>query len=276
MTLDLKAATALTPLEAPREGSSPDRATYAVGLDPQWTIGPKMHGGYLMAVLARAATEVAGEQHPHVTALGCSFIAAPAPGEGVVEVEVLRRGRSATQLRAQLVQGDQLCVEAVLTLGLLTDDDPWWTDLAPVDVPAEDDCFLLPSSTGEMPLALMEAVHLRVDPERLGWAVGEPSGQGRIAGWQRLANGDDWDPTSLLVALDASPPVSFDLGSSGWAPTIQFSAYLRRLPAPGPIRFSVQAHDLGGERMDETAYAWDSRGRLVGQATQIAGVRRPR
>jgi hypothetical protein len=122
----------------------------------------------------------------------------------------------------------------------------------------------------------MDVVDVRVDPDLLRWALGHPTHRGVIGGWQRLADSSDWDPASLLVALDAAPPVSFDLGSPGWAPTIQFSAYVRRLPVAGPIRFHVHANDVGGGRMDEIAYAWDAKGRLVAQATQIAAVRPPR
>ena len=249
----------------------------SVDLDSQWTIGAKMHGGYLLAVLARAATESSRPEQPHLTAVGASFVTAPTPGVGQVQVDVLREGRSATQLRAQLHQDGQLCVEALITQGRLTDDDPTWTALPPPALPDEAACVRLPSRVPTPPfdVRLMDAIEVRVDPELLQWAVGKPAHRGLLAGWQRLADGTEWDPASLLVALDAAPPVSFDLGLSGWAPTIQLSAYVRRLPAPGPLRFRVQAGDVGGERMDETAHAWDSKGRLVAQATQLAGVRLP-
>jgi Thioesterase-like superfamily len=81
---------------------------------------------------------------------------------------------------------------------------------------------------------------------------------------------------SLLVALDPVPPVTFDLGLSGWVPTLQMSVYVRRLPAPGPIKVRMHANDVSGERIDETAFAWDSKGRLVAQAMQFAAVRVPK
>ncbi|WP_158887394.1 thioesterase family protein [Amycolatopsis anabasis] len=246
-------------------------------LDEQWAVGTKLHGGYLLAVLGRAAAQVTGAGHPHLTAVSGSFVQAPEPGPAVIAVEVLRAGRGSTQLRARLAQGNRSCAEALLTQGLLNHDDAWWSGLEPVQLPDEQECFRSPAEApgAGFRVPLMDVVETRLDPGHLGFAVGKPAGKGEIAGWQRLANGDDWDPLSLLVALDPVPPVSYDLGIQGWAPTVQLSAYLRRLPAPGPVRVQMRANDVGGDRMDEVAYAWDSKDRLVAQATQLAAVRVP-
>lgn len=247
---------------------------FDVTVDPQWSIGGKPHGGYLLALLARAAGQLAPREHPHVTAISGSFLSPPAFGPAEVRAEVLRAGRGVTQLRASLTQDGRPVVEALITQGLLDDQDPVWSGAEPVELPDESECFRSPvDPPGGMHLPLMEVVELRVNPAQLGFAVGSPTMRGELSAWMRLDDGSDWDPWSLLVALDTLPPVSFDLGHPGWAPTIQLSAYLRRLPAPGPIRVRMHANDLGGERLDETALAWDSKGRLVAQATQIAGVR---
>ncbi|GAA3582139.1 thioesterase family protein [Nonomuraea rosea] len=247
-------------------------------LDAQWSVGTRLHGGYLLAVLGRAACEsAAGAGHPHVTAVSGSFIEPPEPGEAVARIETLRVGRSVAQVRAALVQQGRTRVEAHITLGLLDDSDPWWSAAEPVELPPEQDCFLAPIEPpgAGFPVPLMAVVEERIDPGHLAFAFGAPSKRGVIASWQRLADGSDWDPLSLLVALDPVPPVSFDLGLPGWVPTIQLSAYLRRLPAPGPIRVRLTATDVGGDRMDEVAHVWDDKGRLVAQATQLAAVRLP-
>ncbi|QWF85512.1 thioesterase family protein [Amycolatopsis sp. CA-230715] len=270
---DFETATAVEPRQGTASGHR-----FGAELDPGWAVGTKLHGGYLLAVLGRAAARVAGEAHPHPTAVSASFIQAPAPGAADVEVELLRAGRGATQLRARLAQDGSPCVEALIVQGKLDETDAWWSRAEPVEIPDEADCVRNPPEVpgADFRVPLMEVVDQRLDPAGLGFAVGKPSGAGVLAGWQRLANGADWDPLSLLVALDPVPPVSYDLGVPGWAPTVQFSAYLRRLPAPGPVRVRMAATEIGGDRMDETAHAWDAKGRLVGQATQLASVRVPR
>ncbi|MGP3961504.1 thioesterase family protein [Nonomuraea sp. 3N208] len=247
-------------------------------LDAEWSVGTRLHGGYLLAVLGRAACEsVGGDGHPHVTAVSGTFVEPPEPGNALARVETLRVGRSVAQVRAALVQEGRTRVEAHITLGLLDDADPWWSAHEPVDMPPEEACFRVPIEAPGAGFAvpLMAVVEERIDPAHMGFAFGAPTGHGVIATWQRLADGSDWDPLSLLVALDPVPPVSYELGLPGWVPTIQLSAYIRRLPAPGPVRVRLSATDVGGERMDEVAHVWDDKGRLVGQATQLAAVRIP-
>lgn len=243
-------------------------------LDAQWSVGAKLHGGYLLAILGRAAIQQA--DHPHLSAISGSFLEAPEPGPAQVDVVIMRRGRTVTQARATLSQDGVTKTEALITLGALEDTDPWWTSSQPVDLPEEQACVLTPpDAPGGFRVPLMEVVEQRLDPSQIGFAFGQPTGKGVISGWQRLADGTDWDPLSLLVALDPVPPVSYELGLPGWVPTIQLTAYVRRLPAPGSVRVRMSAADVTAGRMDETVAVWDAKGRLVAQATQLAAVRHP-
>lgn len=251
---------------------------YEARLDATWSVGDKPHGGYLMAVLARAALEsAAGPGHSHVTAVSASFIEPPEPGPAEVRVETLRTGRTITQVRAELAQEGRPRVAALVTLGLLDDADPHWTSVEPVELPPEEFCFLAPREVpgNAFPVPLMDVLELRLHPEQLGFVFGEPSRRGRLDTWQRLKDGAEWDPLSLLIALDPVPPASYDLGLPGWAPTIQLTAHVLRLPAPGPVKVRLSVTEVGGGRMDETAMVWDAAGRLVARATQLAAVRIP-
>ncbi|SDM11731.1 Acyl-CoA thioesterase [Nonomuraea maritima] len=252
--------------------------TFGAELDAQWSVGTRLHGGYLLAVLAKAVCESpAGVEHPHVTSVSASFVTPPEPGAAAVSVEILRIGRTLAQARAVLTQEGRTCVEAHVTLGRLDDSEPWWSNHEPVEIPPEQECVPVPVDPPGigMPVPLMGVLDEHIHPGHVGFTVGRPSREGVVATWQRLADGSDWDPLSLLVALDPGPSVSIALGLRGWAPTIQLTGYVRRLPAPGPIRVRLSATDIGGDRMDETAHVWDSKGRLVAQATQLAAVRLP-
>ncbi|MDA0564254.1 thioesterase family protein [Streptomonospora sp. S1-112] len=259
----------------PRGTAGPVRE-FGATLDPRWSVGGKPHGGYLLAVLGRAAALTA-EDRPHPTAVSASFLEAAAPGGAVAEVEVLRVGRTSSHLRARLLQDGRPKVECLFTQGVLEDRDAWWSDAAPPELPPEEECFLALPEVPELGLSapLLESVEHRLDPGLLGFAVGQPSGRGLVLGWQRMADGSAWDPLGVLVALDPIPSATLDLGVAGWAPTIQFSAYLRRLPAPGALRTRLRATDVGAGTMDLAAHLWDAKGRLVAQATQIAAVRIP-
>jgi acyl-coenzyme A thioesterase PaaI-like protein len=246
---------------------------YQAELDPQWAVGDKLHGGYLMAVLGRAVSAAAGHEHP--VAVTTSFLRPPAAGPAIVRVTPLREGRGSALYRASLEQNELVCAEAMITQGGLDDAEPWWSAAPPPELPPEDECVLLPPDApgAAFRVHLLEVVEHRLDPASLGFAAGRPSKTGRTGAWLRLADGSDWDPLSLLVALDLAPPISLTLGVTGWAPTITFTAYLRRLPAPGPLRVTMQAAEITSGRMDETALAWDTKGNLVAQATQLAAIR---
>ncbi|GIF02473.1 thioesterase family protein [Actinoplanes siamensis] len=252
----------------------PSADGYTADLDPQWAVGDKLHGGYLMAVTARAVM-AAADDHPHPIAMTTTFLRPPQPGAATVAVELLRAGRGSAQYRARLTQAGRPCAESLVTQGRLDDAAPWWSGLPVPDLPAEDDCHLLPANPpgAGFPVHLLDVVEHRLDPNCLTFAVGHPATTGQVSGYLRLASGADWDPLSLLIALDPTPPISLTLGIRGWAPTITLTAYLRRLPAPGPLRMTMQAAEVTGGRMDETALLWDAKGALVAQATQLAAVR---
>jgi acyl-coenzyme A thioesterase PaaI-like protein len=248
---------------------------FDVELDPQWATDDKPNGGYLLAVLGRAAGALS--THPHLTALSGSFVQSPKPGPALVTAEVLRAGRGATQLRARLSQDGRPCVEALATFGQLDESAPWWSGTVPVEMPPIEDCPRSSSIApgGAIRIHLLDVVEQRLDPATSGFLRGEPTGRGMIAGWLRMADATDWDPLSLMVAVDSMPPVGYDLNAPGWAPTVQLSAYVRRLPAPGPVRIRATATDVGIGQIDHLVHVWDSKDRLVAQATQICALRLP-
>lgn len=263
--------------EATRVVRRPGTSEFDAELDPQWSARDVLQGGYLLAVLARAGAEIAPPAHPHPTSVSAVFLHAPKPGPAVAAIDVMRTGRSATHLRGRLLQNGEPTVEAHLIQGRLESGDAWWTGPEPIAQPPLDTCVEIPPQPPGVGfrVRMMEVVEERLDPKVLGFAAGTPSGAGLIAGYLQLRDGSDWDPFSLLMALDSGPPASFDIGITGGVPTLQFSSYVRRLPAPGPVWMELRAEDAGGDRMTEQMRIWDSKRRLVGQANQLAAVRLP-
>lgn len=214
--------------------------------------------------------------HPHVLAASAHYLRPPDFGPAVVEVQTLRAGRTTSQLRACLGQGGTTCVEALLTASRLDPaDPPVWDDGVPdPGATATEAGIRLPGRTPTgVPVPIMEQVDLRLDQDSLGFSTGRPSGRGELRGWLALPEGERFDPVSLLFALDAMPPATFDIELSGWVPTLALTAYVRALPAPGPVRILQRAHLVADSRVDETCWVWDCRGQVIAHGSQLAGVR---
>ena len=66
------------------------------------------------------------------------------------------------------------------------------------------------------------------------------------------------------------PPVTFDLGMPGWAPTLELTAHVRAHPAPGWLKVRHATRNMAGGMFEEDCEIWDSAGRLVAQSRQLA------
>jgi Thioesterase-like superfamily len=253
---------------------------FAAEVDAEWSIAGKPNGGYLLALCAQAASaqlREAGEHHPHVIAASATYLSATPFGAVQLQVEELRRGRSSSVLRSRLLTDDELRVEATITFGRLHSyAEPYHDGVAQPQLPPLDRCMRLPVDGPGFTVPLMGVLDEHLDPACLGWTTGAPSGEGELRGYLAFGDGRPFDPLSLLLAVDALPPATFDVGLTGWVPTMQLSAWARGLPAPGPLVVRQRARLIEAALVDETCDVWDSRGRLVATGHQLAAVRIPR
>ena len=251
---------------------------YDAHLDEAWSIGAGINGGLLLAVCANALRQTfAGNGHPDPLTVSAYYLSAATRGPAMLGTEALRRGRSMSTGSVSLAQeADGGAVERVRALATFGDlsalpDEVRTTAVEP-DLPDVERCLgtdLAPADVkGRAPL--LDRFDLRLDPATVGWAVGEPSGRGMIRGWLRMADGREPDVLSLLLALDALPPVTFDLDLPGWAPTLELTAHVRARPAPGWLKVTHATRNFAGGLFEEDAEVWDSTGRLVAQSRQLA------
>jgi Thioesterase-like superfamily len=253
-------------------GTAPGR--FDAEVSAEWTIGGKPNGGYLLAMLGRAAVAVTA--HEHVIAASAHYLHSPDPGPVTIVAELLRGGRSASQARARMEQDGQACVEALVTTSRLdTTTAAYWDRGAPeLDAVPYDDCSpMVPRLPNAMRVALLEQIEVRLEPASNGFTSGRPGGRGELRGWLSLPENEPFDPASLLFAVDAFPPATFEVEFAGWVPTLELTAYVRALPAPGPVHVLQRAQLIDAQRVDESCFVWDQSGRLVAHGTQLAGIR---
>jgi hypothetical protein len=273
--LSFDAVTALRPRS--------DGSTFDLDVHPLWTVGDKPNGGFLLALLGRAAAQALDGNGRGTTwdvqSATVTYLAAPALTAAEIRTTVLREGRTASHVRAVLVQSERTLVDAVLVLGAIAPGTaPRYDAIAPLRIPAPDRCVRLPPLTPEgVPVGVLVTTDLRLDPLTVPGTppTGDDPPVAELRGWLRFADGREPDPAALLYFVDAIPPATLLIGSTGWVPTLSMSVYVRARPAPGwlGIRFTAQLVAAG--TVDEACTLRDSEGHVVAQATQLARLRFP-
>ena len=243
---------------------------YAAILDPGWAVGERPHGGYLLAVVARAALSSAASVAvaPDPLVVSAQFLRPPSCGPALVRTSVRRSGRTITVVNAALEQDGRPCVDATITCGVLPDGSASWADLPalPAEPPADAiDVGAYPDN----PFKLGTVCRLRLDAATVGFITGQRGLPPLVRSWVQPAD-EPPDALFALVAADISPPVVFNLGHRGWPPTVQLTALLRARPAPGWLRVQAEARALHDRWFDEDHTVIDSTGRLICQARQLA------
>jgi acyl-CoA thioesterase len=252
--------------------------TYDAFLDPGWQVAAGVNGGLLLAAAGNALRDTLGaEGHPDPLAISAFYLSASRPGPATVRTQVLRRGRSMSTGTASLLQ-DEGGVEVERIRATATYGDlaalpaEVRTSTGSPDLPPPEHCVASDLAPEDFAAnaPILGRLDLRLDPGCVGWALGRPSGRGLLQGWLRLADGREPDPLMLLLAVDALPPAAFDLGVTGWTPTLELTAYVRAVPAPGWLRIRISTSHFAGGFLEEDAEVWDSTGRLVAQSRQLA------
>ena len=242
-----------------------------VDLPDTWAYGAGvLHGGWLLETLAEEALQHVGQPHP--VAVSAHYVATPTVGSSWLVSEVLREGRSVATVRTSLVQEGRTKVEALVSAGTLPGAvEPHFTDLRPPGLPPVEACR--ESLSGADRNGILEQLEDRLDPATAGFVDGAPSGSAEVRGWIRARSGREPDPLMLLTVADALPPVTFEMGIPGWVPTIELTVLLRGVPAPGWLRCVQRTRLVQAGWLDEECEVWDSAGRLVVQARQLAMYR---
>ncbi|WP_407685244.1 thioesterase family protein [Mycobacterium sp. HUMS_1102779] len=262
-----------------------DPGVFEGELDKRWTIGPKVHGGAMLALCANAARIACGGPSNGLepVAVSANFLWAPDPGPMRLVTSVRKRGRRISLVDVELVQGDRTAVHAVVNLGEpehyppgghaapLLSANPVVELMAP-----EPPDGIEPIGPGH-PLAGLVHLGEGCDVRPLLSTMG-PSTDGKPPRLQMWARPRGVAPDALFALMcgDLSAPVTFAVDRTGWAPTIQLTTFLRALPADGWLRVLCTCMEIGHDWFDEDHFVVDSLGRIVVQSRQLALVPPPR
>jgi acyl-CoA thioesterase len=233
-----------------------------------WDIMGNANGGYLLALVAEAMRTESGRCDP--ITMTAHYLSPGVVGDATTKVEVVKQGRRFSTMQASLQRDGKDVIRVIGSFGNIDADpvQPKRTIEIP-SIPAYADC---PSrGAGDGAPAIMNKVPVRLHPDDVGFATGEPSGRATMRGWVQFADERPHDTVSLLLASDALPPPIFNIaGETGWVPTVELTVHVLARPSTGPLLCSFVSNIVQSGMLEEDGLMWDSQGVLVGTSRQIA------
>ena len=108
---------------------------FSIDLDAAWSSLMGMHGGYLAAVAIAAASKLAGDRP--IRTVTTSFLRPALAKPATVSVDVVRAGRSITNLSVNVTQADKVVLISQVIAAEATESTAWDTaaklDLVPFE-----------------------------------------------------------------------------------------------------------------------------------------------
>jgi acyl-CoA thioesterase len=242
---------------------------YTAELDPAWDAPFGPNGGYLAAILLRAAQQelARSELPPRIVTVHYPRPATHEPAE--IAVETLRVGRRNATLQTRLIQGGKLICTALMTFSAPRPQALTLTAPAP---PAPS-----PDEVEEVRIDAVEGTPRIFGRVQLRPCFGAPMLAGApeavTGGWMALRDDDQpLDGIRLTALTDMWWPAVFGaVRELVGAPTLELTVHLRSTaPISAPIlaRFATCTIDEG--HLEETARLWSADGKLLAEGHQLA------
>jgi acyl-coenzyme A thioesterase PaaI-like protein len=227
-----------------------------------WETARGPHGGYVMALLARAMEQAAEGRQPR--SLTVHFLRPPAVGPVRAVPVVERAGRSMTTVTARLEQDGR---PVALGLGAFagTYEAPAVGEAPmPSVAPPQDHVDPLPGSPPFVQRMMLQP--------RFGDPPFSGASQAEVGGWIGLREPRPLDGPVVCIFADGWYPAIWPRLTELWAaPTIDLTVHFRSpLPVPGPLlaRFTTRLSRDG--YFEEDGELWSSDGALVAHSRQLA------
>ncbi len=263
---------------------------YEAEIDQTWNLNPLPQGGIVSALALRAMDHTLGDPAQALRSLHTAFVAQVAAGPVSIEVELLRRGRSMSHLRAEVTARE--ASRGHLTTGIFGSPRPGFafTDLLPPpEVAPPDAC---PSFRDPLPDGVdrfdpmpfwTDLVEGRAAIGHAPWEDYVPERAERAA-WYRFDQTpflDDgtMDPLALVVLADTMPGAVGEKVGPGprrwFAPSVDLTVHvLDHCHSPWVLAHNRARHAGDGYASADMAlwdYGDDGTGtpRLVAYATQV-------
>jgi acyl-CoA thioesterase len=231
-------------------------------------------GGYAHALILQAMVDEVADPEMVPVSASVHFIRPYGEGRFRCEVDVVRRGRTMSNVHARTWSEDKLVGQAIATFARRRDLAP----LTPLRPPPE---LASPVAPGEAPtdprMSIPNHRHFEMWPRVGSWPE-RRADVDRVGGWVRMIGEPIVDERVLVMINDLWPPVAYHRWTVGHVAvsadiTTQFRGALPAAIAPGePVFVQLRTVASAGGFVDEDTEVWTADGTLLCQGRQMRFV----
>ena len=252
---------------------------FLVNPNTNYFVGNTPHGGYLMAVMHKALTNIL----PHSTAISSSVqyldrIDA-APFE--LEVETFKISRGSSSGIVKLKQNSKTCTTFTGTCSdfeFMKGYDGLSKSLPAIFKDRDKKDYVKMNydkiSKGFTP-AFIQQLECSVHPDHAWWnrdSYNDKDNEARCSAFLEMEGGTP-DQFCLSFYSDILPPVvSNKYGPLGWIPTITLTTHIRQLPLTPVVYADFKATDINKGYFEQDCNIWDLNGNLVASSRQLTRI----
>ncbi len=246
--------------------------SYQALISPNWNIGKKPNGGYLMAILNRAFQKESGK--PHCLSITAHYLRSPDPGPCELDVVVEKAGKTITNVSGRLNSEGKASIIALATCGDLDSmvgQNRQSAKAPEIDPPSLCEELKWPDTiAGAVGSQMPHRFEMRV-PKDSSFNKREASGNhAKLAVWMRFADDRPIDADSVPLFLDSAPPAIMAVIQAGWIPTIDLTIHLRRVPIGNWVLGIFSTNTLINGLLEEDGTLWDEDFNLIATSRQQA------
>ena len=252
---------------------------FLVNPNTNYFVGNTPHGGYLMAVMHKALTNIL----PHSTAISSSVqyldrIDA-APFE--LEVETFKISRGSSSGIVKLKQNSKTCTTFTGTCSdfeFMKGYDGLSKPLPAIFKDRDKNDYVKVNydkiSKGFTP-SFIQQLECLVHPDHAWWnrdSYNDKDNEARCSAFLEMEGGTP-DQFCLSFYSDILPPVvSNKYGPLGWIPTITLTTHIRQLPSTSVVYADFKATDINKGYFEQDCNIWDLNGNLVASSRQLTRI----
>ena len=246
--------------------------------DPKYFVGNTPHGGYLLALMNKAMTEVL----PHPSAINSNiyYLDRTEPEQAELHVEVVRRSKGSSMGQVKLIQNNKItCLYSSICSDFqyMKGHSGLETPMPEIINSVQQDDFKVMNyenfKLGSTP-SFIQQLNMSVHPDHAWWdrEISTDAAEARCSAYLELQGGVA-DTFVLSYLADILPPVVQNkYGPLGWVPTLTLTCNIRQLPKTNLLFIDGIAKDISNGYFEQDCNIWDMSGNLVATSRQLAKI----